>query len=196
MSNGISEWAKKPVSHGTLGNLIDPEHPMFNSFPTEFHTNWQWFTIIKSSRSLILNKTLSGYKPIIQVIDNLERNNKPGLIFEFVVGKGKLLICMSRLNDILEKPEAYQLFDSIIKYLQHVISLLNMLWIANCYMIYFNEKIERMKIPFTENVIKKKLLYYCRLFSPKGPKDFYGGSFREKLHCSPSTISGQVLGVG
>jgi hypothetical protein len=118
MFKGISEWAKKPVSPGTLGILTDPAHPIFNSFPTDFHTNWQWWSIIKASRPLILNKTTHQYRPIVQIIDNLERNNKLGLIFEFAVGKGKLLICMARLNDILDKPEAYHLYKSIINYMK------------------------------------------------------------------------------
>ena len=54
----------------------------------------------------------------MQVIDNLERNEKLGLIFEFAVGKGRLLICMARLNNILDKPEAYQLYQSIINYME------------------------------------------------------------------------------
>ncbi len=118
MFKGISEWAKKPVSPGTLGILTNPDHPVFKYFPTDSHTNWQWFSIIKASRPLILNHTPENYKPIVQVIDNLERNYKLGLIFEFSVGKGKLLICTSRLNDITDKPEAFQLYKSIISYMK------------------------------------------------------------------------------
>ncbi|MGD8778380.1 MAG: glycoside hydrolase family 2 TIM barrel-domain containing protein [Ignavibacteria bacterium] len=118
MFKGISEWAKKPVSPGTLGILTNPEHPIFNSFPTDFHTNWQWFSIIKKSNSLILDNTSSEYSPIVQIIDNLERNHKLGLIFEFKVGEGKLLVCMSQLNQITDKPEAVQLYRSIINYME------------------------------------------------------------------------------
>ena len=117
MFKGISEWAKKPVSPGTLGILTNPEHPVFNSFPTDFHTNWQWFSIIKASNPLILDSTAPDYRPIVQVIDNLERNHKLGLIFEFKVGKGKLLVCMSQLNQIMDKPEAVQLYQSMVNYM-------------------------------------------------------------------------------
>ena len=117
MFKGISEWVKKPVSPGTLGILTNPEHAIFNYFPTDFHTNWQWFSIIKASNSLILDNTSKDYYPIVQVIDNLERNHKLGLIFEFKVGNGKLLVCMSQLNKIKEKPEAVQLYQSIISYM-------------------------------------------------------------------------------
>jgi hypothetical protein len=117
MFKGISEWAKKPVSPGTLGILTEPNHPVFNSFPTDFHTNWQWFSIIKASNALILDNTSKEYRPIVQVIDNLERNHKLGLIFEFKMGKGKLLICMSQLNKIMDKPEAVQLYQSMVNYM-------------------------------------------------------------------------------
>jgi hypothetical protein len=117
MFKGISEWVKKPISPGTLGILTNPKHPIFNYFPTEFHTNWQWFPIIKASNSFILDNAAQEYKPIVQVIDNLERNHKLGLIFEFKVGKGKLLVCMSQLNNILDKPEAAQLYKSILAYI-------------------------------------------------------------------------------
>jgi len=117
MFKGISEWAKKPVSPGTLGILTDPEHPVFKSFPTGFHTNWQWFSIIKASNSYILDNTAHDYRPIVQVIDNLERNHKLGLIFEFKAGEGKLLVCMSRLNQLMNRPEAVQLYQSIVNYM-------------------------------------------------------------------------------
>ena len=117
MFKGISEWLKKPVSPGTLGILTDPEHPVFNSFPTDFHTNWQWFSIIKESNSFILDKTSPGYRPIVQVVDNLERNHKLGLIFEFKVGEGKLLVCMSQLPNLPGKPEAVQFYRSIVNYM-------------------------------------------------------------------------------
>lgn len=117
MFKTISEHVNRPVSPGTLGLLMNPDHKLFNSFPTDFHTNWQWFSIIKASNSLRLDITSKDYKPIVQVIDNLERNHKLGLVFEFKVGKGKLMVCMSQLNKILDKPEALQLYQSIINYM-------------------------------------------------------------------------------
>jgi hypothetical protein len=117
MFKGISEWVKKPVSPGTLGLIMDPKHPLLAAFPTDYHTNWQWFSIIKASNSLILDKTPNEYRPIVQVVDNLERNHKLGLIFEFKVGAGKLLVCMSRLDELTDKPEAAQLYRSILDYM-------------------------------------------------------------------------------
>ena len=118
MFKGISEWVKKPVSPGTLGLLLDPEHPIFADFPTDLHTNWQWYSIIKNSRSLILDDTPANYRPLVQVIDNLERNHKLGMIFEFQVGSGKLLVCTAQLQGLLHEPEANYLYRSIVNYMQ------------------------------------------------------------------------------
>jgi hypothetical protein len=51
------------------------------------------------------------------VVDNIERNHKLGLIFEFTIGKGKLLVCMSDLKKIQNKPEGRQLYGSILRYM-------------------------------------------------------------------------------
>lgn len=118
MFKTISENNGKPVSPGTLGILTNPEHPLFNDFPTEMHTNWQWFPIIKASRPFMLDNTAAHYRPIVQVIDNIERNHKLGLIFEFAVNKGKLLVCMSPLDQLLQYPEARQLYSSILQYMK------------------------------------------------------------------------------
>lgn len=118
MFKTISESNHRPVSPGTLGILTYPHHPLFADFPTDEHTNWQWFTIIKASHPLILDRLPKGYKPIVQVIDNIERNHKLGLIFEFKVGKGRLLVCMSNLRRQLDHSESSALFNSILCYMQ------------------------------------------------------------------------------
>ena len=117
MFKDICESAGKPVSPGTLGILTDPEHPLFREFPTEEHTNWQWFPVLKASRPMILD-ALQGYKPIVQVIDNVERNQRLGLVFEFAVGKGKLLVCCSDLESTLEYPEGRQFYKALLDYMR------------------------------------------------------------------------------
>jgi len=117
MFKSISESNNKPVSPGTMSILTNPELPLFIGFPTEFHTNWQWWAIVKNSRPFILDNTPKDYRPLVQVVDNIERNHKLGLIFEFAVGKGKLLVCMSDLKKIQNKPEGRQLYSAILKYM-------------------------------------------------------------------------------
>ena len=117
MFKEICESAGKPVSPGTLGILTDPSHPVFREFPTEEHMNWQWFPVLKASRPMILD-ALDGYRPIVQVIDNVERNHRLGLLFEFAVGKGRLLVCCSDLESTLEYPEGRQFYKAVLDYMR------------------------------------------------------------------------------
>ena len=117
MFKTISENNKKAVSPGTLGILCDPEHPIFRGFPTQMHTNWQWFPIIKASHPMMLDNTGKDYRPIVQVIDNIERNHKLGLVFEFQVGNGKLLVCMADLESATSYPEGRAFYRSVLEYI-------------------------------------------------------------------------------
>jgi len=48
----------------------------------------------------------------------MERVNKLAMIAEFKVGSGKLMVCTARLNEMPERPEARQLYSSILAYMQ------------------------------------------------------------------------------
>lgn len=117
MFKHISESNSRPVSPGTLGLLMNPDHPVFDQFPTQSHTSWQWYDAVKNSYPLILDNLPKEYKPIVQVIDNIERNHKLGLLMEFNVGNGKLLVLMSDIYKYQDKPEGRQLLKSIINYM-------------------------------------------------------------------------------
>lgn len=108
----------KSPSPGTLGLLTNPHHPLFNSFATEEHTNWQWFDIVKHSRPFILDASSASYRPIVQVIDNVERNHKLGIVFEWTVGKGKLLVCMADLRQASAHAEGREFWLSMLRYMQ------------------------------------------------------------------------------
>ncbi|MBN2165991.1 MAG: hypothetical protein JW717_06925 [Marinilabiliaceae bacterium] len=118
MFQGICQTNNRPVSAGTMGLLIDNKHPLFNSFPTEVHSNWQWWNISKNARPLILDSWDNAIQPIIQVIDNVYRNHKLGMVFEFRCGAGKVLVCMSGLKAVDSEPEVNQLYNSIVTYMQ------------------------------------------------------------------------------
>ncbi|MBR5659923.1 MAG: beta-glycosidase [Bacteroidales bacterium] len=117
MFKNICENNGKPVSPGTLGILTDPEHPLFREFPTEGHTDWQWFPILKASRPEIID-SLEDVTPIVQVIDNIERNHKLALVYEKSVGKGKLLVCRADLESVQEYPEGRQFLKALLDYLR------------------------------------------------------------------------------
>ena len=118
MFKTICENNGRDVSPGTLGILTDPSHPIFAEFPTDMHSDWQWFQILKHSRPLVLDNLDKGYRPVVQVIDNIERNHRLGLVSEFSVGKGKLLVVASDLEKIKETPEGRSFYASVVKYAQ------------------------------------------------------------------------------
>jgi hypothetical protein len=101
---------------GTQGFLCDPDHPVFSGFPTEFHSNWQWWHLVKNSDPMILDATPHSYRPVLQVIDGVDRNHKLGLILEAKVGPGKLLVCSIDLQSIQKQPEARQLLSCLYRY--------------------------------------------------------------------------------
>jgi len=101
---------------GTQGFLCDPKTPALSRFPTEFHSNWQWWHLVKNSRPIVLDQTPADYRPTLHVIDNFARNHKLGLIFETRVSKGKLLVCAIDLPNHQDRPEARQLMHSLLQY--------------------------------------------------------------------------------
>jgi len=106
-----------PPSAGTLGILCDPESPALAGFPTEFHSNWQWWHLVKNSRPIAFDGSPDSYRPTVQVVDNFVRNHKLGLIAETKVGKGAMLICAIDLPGHQDKPEARQFLHSLLRYL-------------------------------------------------------------------------------
>jgi hypothetical protein len=84
-------WTKKQAPH-TLGILCNPSHPLFKEFPTEYHSNWQWWDIIYNSQAIILNDQLREINPLIRVIDDWFENRNLGLLFEAKIGKGKIVV--------------------------------------------------------------------------------------------------------
>ena len=100
----------------TMGLLCDPQHPLLKQFPTELHSNWQWYELMQHSRLFILDDTLADYRPLVQVIDNFARNHKLGVVFEGRVGGGRLLVCGFDLPNMAQDPAARQLLASLYNY--------------------------------------------------------------------------------
>jgi hypothetical protein len=110
-------WTKNQPPH-TLGILCNPEHPLFSGFPTEFHSNWQWWDPVSHSQAMILDGFPAELKPLIQPIDTWFENRRLALAFEVKTGGGKLVVCSIELKENLSKrPVSGQLLASIIKYM-------------------------------------------------------------------------------
>jgi hypothetical protein len=112
-----TQWTNGQPPH-TLGILCNPKHPAFSSFPTEFHSNWQWWDLVKHSKPMVLDKFATELDPIVQVIDDWNVNRKLGLVFEGTVGEGRLLVCSIDLKtDIDQRPVARQMLRSLLDYM-------------------------------------------------------------------------------
>jgi len=102
----------------TMSILCDPKHPLFRLFPTDFHSDWQWWNLTRNSRSMILDDTPADFRPVVQVIDNFARNHKLGNVLEASVGKGRLIVCSINITDNIEsRPAARQFARSLHAYM-------------------------------------------------------------------------------
>lgn len=117
MFKTICDKNGKQPSPGTMGILADPAHPLLRAFPNDGHSDWQWWAVVRESRPFMLDNTAPAYRPIIQVIDNVERNHKLGLAFEFAVGRGRLLVVMADLDRASAYPEGRQFYTSVLDYM-------------------------------------------------------------------------------
>lgn len=110
-------WNRGQKPH-TLGILCDPGHPALTDFPTEYHSNWQWWDAMSHSNAIVLDEFSSTLTPIVRVIDDWFTNRRLALIFEVKVGRGKLLISgVDLLTNQDQRPEAKQLLYSLKKYM-------------------------------------------------------------------------------
>ncbi|HLP08171.1 MAG TPA: hypothetical protein VK178_08385 [Opitutaceae bacterium] len=105
-----------PDQPGTMGLLCDPAHPALRKFPTEAHSDWQWWELALHSKSVVLDGL--AVAPIVRVIDNFKRNHSLANVFETRVGEGRLLFCgIDVTNGLERRPVARQLRASLLGYL-------------------------------------------------------------------------------
>lgn len=102
---------------GVLGVLCDPAHPALAEFPTEMHSDWQWWSLTEGTSAFILDDAPSGISPIVQVIDDFHRNHKLGMVLEMRVASGSLLLTSLPLaEDLFEHPVRRQMLTSLLHY--------------------------------------------------------------------------------
>lgn len=102
----------------TLGIVCDPKNPALAKFPTESHSNWQWWELTATAKPIVLTNMPKELKPLVQSIDDWLTCRKLGLVFEAKVGNGKLIVSSIDLAQNLEsRPVARQLRRSILDYM-------------------------------------------------------------------------------
>ena len=102
----------------TMGLLCDPANPALAQFPTDFHSDWQWWDPVMSSAVMRVDPLPKALRPIVQVIDNFRDNQRLAMVFEVKVGEGRLLVCSADITKNLEsRPVASQLRYSLLQYM-------------------------------------------------------------------------------
>jgi hypothetical protein len=106
-----------PNQPATMGVMVDNAHAAFNNFPTDTHTNWQWWDLCINSKSVIVDAI--AVKPLVRVIDNFVTNHHLSNLFEAKVGNGKLIFSsIDLMKNLPERPVARQLRSSVLEYMQ------------------------------------------------------------------------------
>lgn len=105
-----------PAQPGTMGILCNPAHKALRNFPTKFYSDWQWWDLITSSKTMVIDD-LPQMQPIVRVVDNFYKNRKMANVIEAKLGKGKILMTSLNISDSLDKrPAARQLRYSLEQY--------------------------------------------------------------------------------
>jgi len=97
-----------------LGLWCNTNSPALAGFPTATSCDWQWTELVRNARAINLNRLPRGLTPIVSAIDDWNRNDRLGVIFEARIGRGKLLVCAIDLDS---RPGAQQLRRSLLDYM-------------------------------------------------------------------------------
>jgi hypothetical protein len=101
-----------------LGVWVDSKHPALAQFPTDRFNDWQWSELVKGTRTINLDRLPPPLQPVVQPIDDWNRNYKLGLLVEAKVGNGKLMAASMDLEtDLANRIVARQLRASLLAYM-------------------------------------------------------------------------------
>jgi hypothetical protein len=101
-----------------LGLWCDTNHPALAGFPTEPNCDWQWTEIVRRVCAVNVDRLPRRLQPIVQAIDDWNRNYKLAVVFECQVGPGRLIVCAADLVSALDsQPVARQLRRSLLDYM-------------------------------------------------------------------------------
>lgn len=116
MFKSISQSMGKPEPIGTMGLLIQKDHPALSQFPCEKFSTPQWWEIVTNSCSEILDDNYKDKNIIIQTIDNFERNHRLGLLYEYPLSFGHVIICNCGIEKLKQSIEGRHFIFSLIQY--------------------------------------------------------------------------------
>lgn len=113
-----TSWFKMRPPH-TTGILVNPNHPLFREFPTEYHSNLQWWELLNRAQVMQFDRFPAGFQPTVQSIDTWFVSRKCGMLFEARVGGGLLMMTSMDITSSLDsRPVARQMRKALIDYMQ------------------------------------------------------------------------------
>jgi beta-galactosidase len=98
-----------------LGLWCDTKHPALAGFPTESNCDWQWTDLLARTHALKIDALPHTLQPIVQAIDDWNRNFRLAMLYECSVGPGKLMVSSLDLNST--HPGAISLRRSVLDHM-------------------------------------------------------------------------------
>ena len=130
-----------------LGLWVNRSHPALSGFPTDSYCDWQWTELTRGSRAVNLDRLPAALQPIVQPIDDWNRNYKLGSVFECKVGMGKLVVASFDLQtDLTKRPVAQALRRSLLEYMK-----------SGAFKPQVNVSIDELRSLFFETTVMKRL---------------------------------------
>lgn len=112
-----TSWFKMRPPH-TTGIYVDCEHPVFNEFPTDCHSDLQWWELVNKAQVMQFTDFPQDFQPLVQSIDTWFVSRKIGMLFEAQVGRGRLVMTsMDLLRDLEHRKVARQMLYSVLSYM-------------------------------------------------------------------------------
>lgn len=113
-----TSWFKMRPPH-TTGIFVNEYHPLFREFPTEYHSNLQWWELLNRAPVMQFTDFPADFQPLVQSIDTWFISRKIGVLFEAKVLNGRLI--MTTL-DLTSQPDervvARQLRKAVYDYMR------------------------------------------------------------------------------
>lgn len=110
-------WTAKQAPH-TLGIYCNPAHPALAGFPTDNHSDYQWWDIVSYCDAMVIDRMPPELTPVISLIDDWFTNRRLAIAYEAKVGKGRILVTSIDFNNNIEnRLAARQLKNSLLSYM-------------------------------------------------------------------------------
>ena len=112
-----TSWFKMRPPH-TTGIFLNEYHPLFRKFPTEYHSNLQWWELLNKAQVMQFTNFPKEFQPIIHSIDTWFLSRKIGMLFEAKILNGKLIMTSMDLTSQPQKRVvARQMYKAILDYM-------------------------------------------------------------------------------